>query len=56
LFARLFWDVVRALDREEQKKLMQFVTGSHRIPVEGLSCIEFKISKLPFPTSDNTNM
>ncbi len=32
-----FWRAVRAMDREERLKLVQFVTGTGRIPVGGFS-------------------
>ena len=53
---RFFWGVVSVMSAKEQRKLLQFVTGSNRVPVGGVSSIKFKISKLPFPSSTSTNM
>lgn len=35
-----FWRAVRAFDDEERARLLQFCTGSSRIPVEGFAHLE----------------
>ncbi|GAA96285.1 uncharacterized protein L969DRAFT_606130 [Mixia osmundae IAM 14324] len=35
-----FWRAVRSLDQEERAKLLQFVTGSSRVPLEGFGALQ----------------
>ena len=42
---RQFWSVVHAMTEEEQRKLLQFATGTDRIPVGGMSRMKFAIVK-----------
>ncbi|XP_043912584.1 probable E3 ubiquitin-protein ligase HECTD2 [Protopterus annectens] len=42
---RYFWDVVLNFPTELQKKLLHFTTGSDRVPVGGMSDLNFKISR-----------
>ncbi|KAK9720272.1 hypothetical protein K7432_004228 [Basidiobolus ranarum] len=42
---RNFWSVVHDMTKEEQKKLLIFVTASDRIPVKGLGAITFVIQR-----------
>ena len=51
-----FWEVVHGFTLNQQRMLLLFVTGTYRIPVEGMSSVRFKITKLPFPTPLNTNV
>lgn len=51
-----FWDVVHGFNLDEQRKLLLYVTGTYRTPIEGISGVHFKISKLPFYTPLNTSM
>ncbi|KAI1886881.1 hypothetical protein AGOR_G00200350 [Albula goreensis] len=47
---RWFWDVVLSFPIELQKKLLHFTTGSDRVPVGGMSDLNFKISKIDVPS------
>ncbi|CCE62074.1 hypothetical protein TPHA_0B04020 [Tetrapisispora phaffii CBS 4417] len=54
-----FWEILESWDPELQKKLLQFVTGSDRIPSTGISTLTFKISKLtinPYTTYNKTTI
>uniref|UniRef100_A0A8D0G4C5 HECT-type E3 ubiquitin transferase n=1 Tax=Sphenodon punctatus TaxID=8508 RepID=A0A8D0G4C5_SPHPU len=42
---RYFWEVVLAFPLELQKKLLHFTTGSDRVPVGGMTDLNFKISR-----------
>ncbi|KAK3590225.1 hypothetical protein CHS0354_041290 [Potamilus streckersoni] len=42
---RHFWDVVLNMPTELQKKLLMFTTGSDRIPITGMSDLNFKITR-----------
>ena len=53
---RNFWEVVHSLSVEQQRKLLMFVTGSDRVPVGGVSEMNFKITKLPFPNQTKAEM
>jgi len=46
-----FWNVVHSLPLDLQKKLLFFATGSDRVPVQGLSHMEFTIQRMG-PDSD----
>ncbi|SCU91381.1 LAME_0E12288g1_1 [Lachancea meyersii CBS 8951] len=41
-----FWEIFDELNTEEKRKLLEFVTGSDRIPATGISTIPFKVSRL----------
>ena len=41
-----FWKIAENWDSKLQGKLLQFVTGSNRIPAMGISALPFKISRL----------
>lgn len=40
-----FWEIVHALPLESQRKLLQFATGSDRVPVGGLSKLKLIIAR-----------
>ncbi|CAH1174272.1 unnamed protein product [Phaedon cochleariae] len=40
-----FWSIVHALSLEDKRKLLQFTTGSDRVPVGGLSRLKLVIAK-----------
>ncbi|EXJ89299.1 hypothetical protein A1O3_02365 [Capronia epimyces CBS 606.96] len=40
-----FWHVVRSFSPEQHKQLLEFVTASDRVPVNGLSSIQFIVQK-----------
>ncbi|VEL35807.1 unnamed protein product [Protopolystoma xenopodis] len=40
-----FWSVLHEMDREQQKQLLQFATGSDRIPLGGMAKMRFVIAK-----------
>jgi len=42
---RWFWEVVHSMDIEDKRKLLQFTTGSDRIPVGGLAKLKLIIAK-----------
>lgn len=42
---RWFWQVVHAFSSEDQRRLLQFATGSDRVPVGGLSKLKLIIAK-----------
>ena len=44
---RWFWQTVRGYPEEKQKKLLEFVTASSRIPVNGAESLTFVIEKMP---------
>lgn len=41
-----FWEVISSWDVELQSKLLQFITGSDRVPATGINTLSFRISKL----------
>lgn len=43
---RHFWSVVHDMSKSEQRKLLTFVTGSDRAPINGLGSLKFVISKI----------
>ncbi|XP_017772086.1 PREDICTED: ubiquitin-protein ligase E3A isoform X2 [Nicrophorus vespilloides] len=45
LIVRHFWSVVHAFSSEEQRKLLQFTTGSDRVPIGGLSKLKMVIAR-----------
>lgn len=42
---RWFWQIVHSLSVEDQRKLLQFATGSDRVPVGGLSKLKLIIAR-----------
>lgn len=44
-FDRWFWELVHEFDLEEKRKLLQFTTGSDRVPVGGLSKLKLIITR-----------
>lgn len=42
---RNFWEIVHGLPAENQKQLLEFTTGSDRVPVGGLSRLKMVISR-----------
>ncbi|THD27031.1 Ubiquitin protein ligase E3A [Fasciola hepatica] len=40
-----FWTVVHSMNAEQQRQLLQFATGSDRIPVGGMSKMKFTIAR-----------
>ncbi|PVD34356.1 hypothetical protein C0Q70_05627 [Pomacea canaliculata] len=42
---RNFWDIVHEFSEEDKKKLLQFTTGSDRVPVGGLSKLKFIVAR-----------
>ncbi|XP_072390654.1 ubiquitin-protein ligase E3A [Diabrotica undecimpunctata] len=40
-----FWSVVHALSLEDKRKLLQFTTGSDRVPIGGLSRLKLVVAK-----------
>ena len=51
LLCRMFWDVVKIMPLEMQKRFLLFTTGSDRIPIGGMAEMTFKITRV-----DNTDM
>lgn len=47
-----FWDIVTGWDFQLQRKLLQFATGSDRVPPGGMSTLPFKISRLGLKDSN----
>ncbi|XP_061924352.1 probable E3 ubiquitin-protein ligase HERC6, partial [Entelurus aequoreus] len=45
-----FWQVFHKLSQEEKKKFLLFLTGSKRVPVEGMARIRMKVGILPNST------
>lgn len=44
-FIETFWDIVKAYPTEKQKQLLEFVTASDRVPVNGVKSIMFVIQR-----------
>ncbi|XP_071955318.1 probable E3 ubiquitin-protein ligase HECTD2 [Antedon mediterranea] len=42
---KAFWSVVHSLDETQKKKLLNFITGSDRVPVKGLSSLPIVIQR-----------
>lgn len=40
-----FWELVHAMSLDDKRKLLQFATGSDRVPVGGLSRLKMIIAK-----------
>ena len=45
VWLRWFWEAVHSMDLEDKRKLLQFTTGSDRIPVGGLAKLKLTIAK-----------
>ena len=45
LHYRWFWEAVHGMDLEDKRRLLQFTTGSDRIPVGGLAKLKLTIAK-----------
>lgn len=45
LYINMFWSVIHELSQERKKKLLEFVTASDRIPVNGIESIPFKLER-----------
>ncbi|KAI9298105.1 ubiquitin-protein ligase E3A, partial [Neoconidiobolus thromboides FSU 785] len=43
---KLFWQILDEFNEKELKKLIQFITGSERLPLNGVTNFKFKISYL----------
>lgn len=41
-----FWEIFENYSYREQRKLLQFVTGSDRVPATGISTMQFKVTRL----------
>lgn len=46
VFNRWFWQVVKEMPMDKQRRLLLFVTGSDRMPIGGLAEMTFKIAKM----------
>ena len=42
---RFFWEIVHDFSETQKRKLLQFTTGSDRVPVGGLSKLKLIIAK-----------
>lgn len=42
-----FWEIVRSLDKEDLALLVQFVTGTSRVPLEGFKALQVHAQFLP---------
>jgi ubiquitin-protein ligase E3 A len=42
---RWFWNVIHSFDEDEKKSFLQFISGSDRSPIDGLSKLGFTVSK-----------
>lgn len=42
---RWFWEIAHSLSSDSQRKLLQFATGSDRVPVGGLSKLKLIIAR-----------
>jgi len=45
MFARYFWEIVHEFTDEQKKQLLQFATGSDRVPIGGLSKLKLVIAR-----------
>ncbi|XP_078386325.1 putative E3 ubiquitin-protein ligase HERC6 [Cetorhinus maximus] len=41
---KMFWEVFHGLPLDEKKKFLSFLTGTYRLPVTGMECVEIQIS------------
>ncbi len=44
-----FWEVVRDLDKEDLALLVQFVTGTSKVPLEGFKALQ--VGRVPMATN-----
>ena len=44
-FVRNFWDIVHNFDEDQKKLLLQFTTGSDRVPIGGLAKLKLIIAR-----------
>ena len=44
-YRRNFWEIVHGFTEEQKKRLLFFTTGSDRVPIGGLSKLQFVIAK-----------
>ncbi|XP_070568117.1 probable E3 ubiquitin-protein ligase HECTD2 [Ptychodera flava] len=42
---KAFWSVIHSLDEDQKKKLLNFITGSDRVPLKGLSSLPVVIQR-----------
>lgn len=42
-----FWEVVREMDKEDLALLVQFVTGTSKVPLEGFKALQVRACALP---------
>ena len=47
---KYFWEIIKEFNEEKNKKILFFITGCNRAPINGLSSLDFTISR-----SDNIN-
>jgi len=45
LAVRYFWEIVHEFTDEQKKQLLQFATGSDRVPIGGLSKLKLIIAR-----------
>jgi len=45
LYVRNFWEIVHEFTDEQKKLLLQFATGSDRVPIGGLSKLKLIIAR-----------
>lgn len=45
---RWFWEVVHEMSLENKKKFLLFLTGSDRIPIQGMKAIKVRTNSSPF--------
>lgn len=50
-----FWKWFAQLSYLEQKKFLQFVTGSDRVPATGVHTMQFKITRMPYYDTTNSS-
>lgn len=44
-----FWEVVRSLEKQDLALLVQFVTGTSKVPLEGFKALQVCFSRLRSP-------
>ena len=45
LFYRNFWEVVHEFDEDQKRQLLQFTTGSDRVPIGGLAKLKLIVAR-----------
>lgn len=48
--ARNLWNIVKSFSHDMQKQFLRFATGSDRVPVNGMSEMNFKVSAINYST------